>query len=172
MKILIVSDTHGSHSTLEKALAQIGMIDMFIHMGDVDEREDCLEHTVDCESHIIAGNGDFFSKLPREKEFLIGSKKVFITHGHIYGVSVNLEELHEEGLRREADIVMFGHTHAPFLEMDAQITLLNPGSISQPRQAGHQCSFMVMHVGENEDIKYQTFYLEKNGIFVEKLVKK
>ena len=46
---------------------------MFIHLGDVEGGEDYLEAVVECEKHIIRGNNDFFTELPREEEFEIRS---------------------------------------------------------------------------------------------------
>lgn len=159
MKILIVSDTHGRHNTLSRVIKQVGQVDMFIHLGDVEGDEVYLETVFDCEKHIVKGNNDFFSDLPREEEFYIGSNKVFITHGHSYFVSLNIEEIRAEGRARNADIVMFGHTHRPFLESGKDITLLNPGSLSYPRQEGRLCSYMLMTIKENGEIDYQTFYV-------------
>lgn len=42
MRILIVSDTHGRHQALDRALEEAGKIDMFIHLGDVEGGEDYL----------------------------------------------------------------------------------------------------------------------------------
>ena len=47
MKILIVSDTHGRHQALDRALEEAGKIDMFIHLGDVEGGEDYLEAVVE-----------------------------------------------------------------------------------------------------------------------------
>mgnify|MGYP000057883076 CR=1 FL=1 len=62
-------------------------------------------------SILCGGNNDFFSRLPREEEFDIGKYHVFITHGHYYYVSMDVDTIIEEARSRNADIVMFGHTH-------------------------------------------------------------
>lgn len=93
MKILIVSDTHGRHRNLEEVLDREGPIDMLVHLGDVEGGEDYICALADCETHIIAGNNDFFSDLSREQEFFIGKYRVFITHGHSYYVSMGTKEL-------------------------------------------------------------------------------
>ena len=113
MRVFIVSDTHGRHTSLDRALKEAGDIDMFIHLGDVEGGEDYIEAVVECEKHMIRGNNDFFSYLPAEEEFWIGKKKVFITHGHSYYVSMETEQIREEGAARNADIIMFGHTLLP-----------------------------------------------------------
>lgn len=72
MRVLIVSDTHGAHRNLNRALKEAGAIDMFIHLGDVEGGEDYINGLVACEKHIVRGNNDFFSGLPKEEEFCIG----------------------------------------------------------------------------------------------------
>lgn len=160
MKILIVSDTHGRHMNLDRALERECPIDMFIHLGDVEGGEDYIDAVVECEKHVVKGNNDFFSELPREEEFYIGSRKVFITHGHNYFVSLNPEQIREEGRARQADIVMFGHTHRPYLDEESDMIVLNPGSLSYPRQEGRKSSYMILEIKENGEMGIQEYYLD------------
>lgn len=160
MRVLIVSDTHGKHYNLDRALEEAGKIDMFIHLGDVEGGEDYIEAVVECEKHIVAGNNDFFSQLPREDEFYIGNKKAFITHGHNYSVSMTKEQILEVGKVRGADIVMFGHTHQPYFEQKDGITLLNPGSLSYPRQIGRKGSYMLLDVKPDGEMNFEERYLD------------
>ena len=134
MKILIVSDTHGRHSAFDKALKEAGKIDALVHLGDTEGGEDYIEAVCGCPAYVLAGNNDFFSDNLREMEVVFGTKKAFMTHGHYYYVSLGPERIIEEGKMRNADIVMFGHTHKPFLEMIDGMIVLNPGSLSYPRQ--------------------------------------
>ena len=154
MKILIVSDTHGRHQALDRALEEAGKIDMFIHLGDVEGGEDYLEAVVECEKHIIRGNNDFFTELPREEEFEIGPYHAFITHGHYYYVSMDVDTIIEEARSRNADIVMFGHTHKPYIEIDEDVTILNPGSVSYPRQPDHMPTFLIMEIDDEGEAHY------------------
>mgnify|MGYP005764442151 FL=1 len=158
--MLIVSDTHGRHGGLDRALQEAGNIDMLIHLGDVEGGETYIDAVADCEKHIIRGNNDFFSELPREEEFYIGSHKVFITHGHAYYVSLDPEYIREEGKARGAEIVMFGHTHRPFFEDDNGIIVLNPGSLSFPRQEGRKGSYMILEMDEDGGLEFSQKYLE------------
>lgn len=159
MKALIVSDTHGKHGSLDRALKEAGRVDVFIHLGDVEGGETYIDAVVDCEKHIVKGNNDFFSDLPREEEFMLGAKRVFISHGHNYYVSLDPEMIKEEGRARNADIVMYGHTHKPYLDVDEDITVLNPGSLSYPRQEGRKGSYMILEINEEGQCRYQQCYL-------------
>ncbi|RRK30111.1 metallophosphoesterase [Schaedlerella arabinosiphila] len=159
MRILIVSDTHGYHKNLDRALESAGEVDMFIHLGDVEGGEEYINAVVGCEKHVVRGNNDFFSDLPKEEEFYIGEKKVFITHGHAYCVSLDPQQIKEEGKARNADIVMFGHTHRPYLEQDGSITVLNPGSLSYPRQEGRKGSYMIMETKDQGEAEFHQLFL-------------
>lgn len=154
MKILIVSDTHGQHKYLDIVLERVGKIDMLIHMGDVECGEDYIEAVADCPVHIVAGNNDFFSFLPKEKEFSIGKYHVFITHGHNYYVSMDTRRLKQECRERNADIVMYGHTHRPDIDLDSDVIAINPGSIAYPRQEGRRPTYIIMEIDENGEAKF------------------
>ncbi|MDL2295537.1 metallophosphatase family protein [Lachnospiraceae bacterium OttesenSCG-928-E19] len=159
MKILIVSDTHKHHRNLDAVLERIGPMDMLIHLGDAEGGEDYIEAVANCPVHIVGGNNDFFSDLPKEEEFFIGKYKVFITHGHYYGVSMGNSRLKEEGLMRHADIVMYGHTHRPELSIGDDITILNPGSLSYPRQDGRKYSYILMDLDREGNAHFTVNYV-------------
>ncbi len=159
MKILVISDTHGQHKNFDRILEQEQAIDLLIHLGDVEGGEFYIDAVVECEKHMVRGNNDFFSDLPKEEEFYIGKHKAFITHGHAYNVSFGTQEIREEGKARGADLVMFGHTHRPLLETDSEITVLNPGSVSYPRQNGRQPSYMIITMDEKENLKFEHRFL-------------
>ena len=146
MKVLIVSDTHKSHRNLERIIEKEKPFQMLIHLGDVEGAEDYIEALADCPVHIVRGNNDFFSDLPAEQEFFIEGHHLFITHGHYYGVSLG------------ADIVMYGHTHRPSLEEENDLVTLNPGSVSYPRQAGRDPSYIVMQADERGGVDFQICY--------------
>lgn len=159
MKMLIVSDTHGRHGNLDVVLEREKGIDVLIHLGDVEGDEHYIESVVKCPVHVIAGNNDFFSHLSREKEIRIGKYKIWLTHGHTHYVSMDKKILREEARARGIDIVMFGHTHKPYLETESYPMMLNPGSISYPRQEGRKPSYIVMEMDENGEAKFELKYV-------------
>lgn len=158
-KILIISDTHGHTSNFDEIIAREKPINLLIHLGDVEGDEDYIKAAAECETHIVAGNNDFFSYLEREEEFFIGEYRVFITHGHHYYVSLGPERLLEEARARGVNIAMFGHTHKPFLEEYGDVVILNPGSVSYPRQEGRKSSYIVMEMDQQNSTSFQIKYL-------------
>lgn len=160
MRILIVSDTHRKHANLEYVLEKVKPLDLMIHLGDAEGAEDYIEAIADCPVEIIAGNNDFFSRLEKESELQIGKYRVFLTHGHYYYVSVGMEHLCAEAKARGADIVMYGHTHRPCIEYVGDLVVLNPGSISYPRQEGRKPSYIIMEIDNKGEAHYTINYLE------------
>lgn len=124
MRVLIISDTHGRHTAFDRAIMEAGKIDYLVHLGDTEGGEDYIEAFCGCPAYILAGNNDFFSRNLREMEIYFGKKKAFMAHGHQYSVSLGVERILDEGRSRNADIVMFGHTHRPYLKKFGDITVL------------------------------------------------
>ena len=160
MKVLIVSDTHGREQNLAEALEQTGPIDQLIHLGDVEGgAEHIRELAGDAPAAIIAGNNEFFCDLPNERIFTLGGHRIFMTHGHGYFVHSGTLYLKREARKKGADIVMFGHTHKPYMEEDNELLVLNPGSLSLPRQEGHRPTYIVMEIADDGQISYELCYL-------------
>ena len=160
MKVLIVSDTHGREQNLAEALEKTGSIDQLIHLGDVEGgAEHIRELAGDAPAAIIAGNNDFFCDLPNERIFTLGGHRIFMTHGHGYFVHSGTLYLKREARKKGADMVMFGHTHKPYMEEDNELLVLNPGSLSLPRQEGHRPTYIVMEIADDGQISYELCYL-------------
>ena len=165
MKILIVSDTHRRDGNLQDVIERTAPFDMLIHLGDAEGSEDritawCREQNPDCVVHMVRGNNDFFSLLDRDKEIFIGPYRAFLTHGHFYSVSVGPERLIDEAKDRKAQIAMYGHTHKPFLDIRKDITVLNPGSLSFPRQDGRRPSYMLLEIDAQREAHYTICYYQ------------
>lgn len=160
MKILIVSDTHGRNSGIEEAIEREKPFARIIHLGDAEGYEDYIEELAGCPLEVVAGNNDRFSYLPKEKTLLIGDLNIFITHGHYYCVNAGCDGIRREGVRRGADIVMFGHTHMPLIREEGKITLINPGSLSYPRQPGRKPSYIVMETAQGKKPEFEIRYLD------------
>lgn len=160
MRILVVSDTHGHEENLIRVLRELGTPDCMIHLGDSESGEEYIRSLVDCPVHMVAGNCDFFTELPKAKIVEIENCKILMTHGHYYYVSVGTRDLVEEAKTNGCNIAMFGHTHRPFIDQsDAELTVLNPGSLSFPRQDGRRPSYILMDVEEGRTPEYELCYL-------------
>ena len=161
MKVLIVSDTHKRNENYFKVLEKVSPVDLVIHSGDIEGSEYALAAAADCMVEMVAGNNDFFSQLPMEREFAIGKYHVWVTHGHNYYVSMSSEILKQEARQRGADIVFYGHTHRPDLDLDDDVIAINPGSLSYPRQDGRKPSYVLMDIDRFGEAHFTLRYLEE-----------
>ncbi|MDO5155450.1 MAG: metallophosphoesterase [Eubacteriales bacterium] len=154
MRILVISDSHGKNDEVKQVIEQVGHIDMFIHLGDIERGPDYIRDLAGCECHMVAGNNDYDISLPASEEFEIAGKKIFITHGHRFYVGGGVGNLREYAIQNGYDLVMYGHTHVPFMERGEKVTIINPGSLSYPRQDGRKKTFMIVEVDKDGIFHY------------------
>lgn len=155
---LIFSDSHGRIDKVIDIIHQYPKAEAVFHCGDIsddDERLRCATpHTV----AIVRGNCDYFSRLPQDIVTTFAGKKIAMCHGHQYLMIGGIDQLKYWAMEQEADILLFGHTHVPFVEQSSTLTVINTGSISKPRQEGYKKSYAVLEIdngGEiTVDIKY------------------
>jgi len=160
MKILIVSDTHGRDRNLLQTLQKVGHIDLMIHLGDICGSEKYIKSIAPCPVEMVCGNNDFFINLPKEKVIMIGDYSVFLTHGHKYGVYFGTGPIKEAARIRQADIVMFGHTHVPLIDLNDNVWAINPGSLSLPRQSGGTPTYIIMDIDRMGKVHFTLNYLK------------
>ena len=144
MELLIVSDSHGCAENIQCALErQIKTPDAVLFLGDGARDLDRL-FLVDTPLWAVRGNCDWsFSDYAdkTERVLYLEGHTILMTHGHEWGVKGGLGALIAHAAEVGADIVLFGHTHKPYLKMlpvDEQVGktvlsrpmyLFNPGSI-------------------------------------------
>ncbi len=154
MKILVVSDSHGFEGNLRKVIERVEPIDMLIHLGDFESGEDRIKKMVNCEVHMVPGNNDYAPHLERDKVVSIAGHRIFLTHGHKYGVYYGLYGLYDKAKENNCDVVLYGHTHTPKINYMDDITFVNPGSISLPRQNYTQPTFLIMEIDKKNEIHF------------------
>lgn len=164
MKVLIVSDTHGWLGNLETVLEKVKPVDYIVHCGDVERDEDYISVVAGCPVHIVAGNNDWGSALDREIVTMMGKYRVMITHGHHYSVNYGMDGLIKGAQARQADIVMYGHTHIPALERVGDTVFLNPGSLTLPRQYGRVPTYAMMNIDDGGTAHFSIIQLEREGV--------
>ncbi|RDI44188.1 metallophosphoesterase [Falsibacillus pallidus] len=131
MKLLVVSDSHGSSGILkELAEKYSGVVDAMIHCGDSELKADD-EAIVPFIT--VRGNCDMDARFPECQVKTIVGSKVFVTHGHLFGIKMSLDKLFYRAKEEGADFVFFGHSHLVGAERIEDIIFLNPGSILLPR---------------------------------------
>jgi len=151
MLIAVVSDTHRSNKYIKLAKELIKNADILIHLGDNIEDAEELECDFKGKVYAVAGNCDYSTKYPKENIIEINGRKIFFTHGDLYGVKRSITNIYYRGKELEADIVLFGHTHEQIIEEEDGMILMNPGSIALPRLKGRYVGFINIKDDGNID---------------------
>ncbi len=133
IKALVFSDSHKQFSPMFNAIEKESPINWLIHAGDMhSDVEDLMTAFPKTPFAYVKGNNDFFlPNVPDERFFELEGVKIFLTHGHMFGVKSSLFGLLKKAKELEADLVIFGHTHKAFHEVLDGITLFNPGHARQ-----------------------------------------
>jgi len=142
MRILVISDSHGNAGRFRLALEAQPSAKTVLFLGDgLREAEDIANRFPDRTFYAVRGNCDFFAasltaNTPETREEIFGGKKIFMTHGHIYGVKGGCGRLEDAAKACGADIALFGHTHIPYTDYDDGIYYMNPGSLGYGGEYG------------------------------------
>ena len=133
MKLLLIADTHGMDERFEQVLRHAGPFDMLLHAGDLEGSEYYYRTRSPAPALCVAGNNDLFTEMPAERLVDVCGLRIWLVHGHRQHVFRGLSELESEALRRDVQVVVFGHTHRPLIEHRSGLMIINPGSLSLPR---------------------------------------
>jgi len=164
--LLVISDSHGNIAALTSALrwAYNAHIDAAIFLGDgCDDLGLASARTgFDLPWHTVRGNGDFSYSTPENMVLEVFGRKIFMSHGNRYHVREGFKTIAAAARNAGAEAALFGHTHIPYCGMVDGIFLLNPGSISRPRDSA-DCTFAILECADSGPLAARFFKLENRG---------
>ncbi len=143
-KVLVISDSHGRSNNAIAAIEREKPFDLLVHLGDVQGSTQEIQKAAGCSAYFVCGKCDYDPDLPSFTVFYLGKHKVYAAHGHRHQVNYGTEALESSARQYGCDVAMFGHTHVPYIYQKKDMLLLNPGSISLPRQKGYQKSYILL----------------------------
>ncbi len=142
MRILIISDSHGDTKRFDKIITA-SEPDMIIHLGDIERDVEYLEAVYpNIPLNAVVGNNDPWVRREAEKVIEAEGVKIFITHGHLYGVWDKGFRVAKRAEELGCSIALFGHSHIPCNEVYDSVRAFNPGSISRPREGNYSVGIM------------------------------
>ncbi len=132
IRILVVSDSHGSARILDGIIRLEYPFDYFVFCGDGVPDAASAAMPADVSRIVVPGNmdGEYRARYDPVARLSIGGKVFMITHGDLFGAHRDLDALRAEGARSACDTVIFGHTHIPFLGSGKPV-LFNPGAVNK-----------------------------------------
>ena len=132
MRLGIISDTHGQ---LRAEVIEIfSQVDHILHGGDVGKVDILTDLAALAPVTAVYGNTDgsqIRGRLPKVAQLQLDGFEIVVTHGDQFG-SPTPDAL--VAAFPEAEIIVYGHTHRPLLELvDKTITVMNPGAAGPAR---------------------------------------
>lgn len=126
IKIVAISDTHGSYEPLLDIQNKEFDADYFFHLGDF-----CIPDYLVSPYLAVKGNNDYTTGFPSKIDINIKGLKVHLEHGHNFSFIANRRNYLKE---LDCDLFIYGHTHQFSSSVFNEKTILvNPGSLTKPR---------------------------------------
>ena len=148
MTLLVLSDSHGRPDLIEEAIRRVRP-DGILFAGD--GLRDLSRVETSCPLWAVAGNCDWLTTPliinggvfePQNEELItVEGVRILLMHGHKYGVKSGLGQAVARAVQRDADLLIFGHTHIPLelhlrpdggradFSVAKSLNLFNPGSL-------------------------------------------
>lgn len=148
MRVVVISDSHGHGSVVDRIIRREAQAEAIIFLGDVTgDIEDFTYEYTDKKFYIVSGNCDMFSSYPYTAVAKFDGVNVFITHGHTLGVKHGLGGLISAARQSECQIALYGHTHVSNIKYEDGLYIVNPGSCARSREGGN--SYAVIDIRDN-----------------------
>ncbi len=144
----VISDTHLPMRGLrvpDTALHHFESVELIIHAGDHSTRAALDQLSAYAPVEAVRGNveaDDMTASLPIKRELVVGGCVIGVTH--ILGDKAHYAR-NARNEFPEARVVVFGHSHIPWLEDQDGLLLLNPGSATDRRRQPH-CSIALLTI--------------------------
>jgi putative phosphoesterase len=164
MRIGVISDTHLTERAVKLPVVLVeGLsgVDLILHAGDWVSPAviSLVEQMAPVEG--IAGNNDgadIIDRFGRQKLLELDGFRIGLVHGD--GIRKTTEERARETFQADRpDIVIFGHSHIPYMRQIDGMLMFNPGSPTDKRK---QAQFSYGIIELKDDIKaWHVFYDSK-----------
>jgi putative phosphoesterase len=121
--------------------------------------------------HTSAASKGFMRELPFDLRFELAGKRVRLVHGSPRKVN---EYLFEDKPARtferiahgaECDVLVFGHTHQPWIHTYAGVLFVNCGSVGKPKDGDQRAAFAMLEASDSgveariERVEYDADYV-------------
>lgn len=151
MKFVIISDSHSNINAVNNVfLSNIDDTDYFIFLGDSLEDYNIISNNYKNINVLYAyGNCDYNPLNQNIINFLSPNKfhKIMFCHGHTLNVKNGLSKILDFATKNNATIILYGHTHISYTDYKNDIFIMNPGSISFPRD-GKLPSYGILEIND------------------------
>ncbi len=185
----VISDTHIPHRMKEMppiVFENLQGCELILHAGDLEDihildplRQIAPVYAVRGNVHWQASMGTHDQDLPNDVLLPVGGHIVYMTHGHINFVRTMMDKVFHFTTRptltevnyaimnriarmkpRDADIIIFGHTHKPFIEQFDGALYFNPGAVCRTKNNSVGRSMGRLVISELDGVKAELISIQ------------
>ena len=103
---------------------------------------------------------DYLKDIPVYREMSVSSTRFYLVHATptdpLFGYCpADSPRWREQVNCVDADVLMVGHTHTPFVRREGGTSILNPGSLGQPKTGRPQACYAIWEDGEMSLKEYE-----------------
>jgi len=128
-KLVVMSDTHGRRDEIMRVIKKHPDADALIHLGDQNSDMTHPARFFCGEIYMVSGNCDVIKDYPAERMVNLDGYQLLLCHGHKYNVKFGMLQIAYAASEKNADIVLFGHTHTRCNRYNNGIFFFNPGAL-------------------------------------------
>lgn len=170
MKVLVISDTHGNIEHAKMILERIIPLGVttVLHCGDYVSDARLLEKFYpQVTVHYVYGNCDVGFGGEYSTVVTIEGVSIYMSHGHKYGVKWgDYDEVMIDALAHETRVAVCGHSHEAHLERKQGVLIMNPGSLTMPRDSRYP-SYGILELKDGKVIEAKILQIIENNKIVE-----
>ncbi|MGN1372805.1 MAG: YfcE family phosphodiesterase [Candidatus Coproplasma sp.] len=144
--VIVVSDSHGNRTAIEKLYPLFYECDYIIHLGDTSSDGQLIKKAYGHKVYLLNGNCDFVKLGQDELVLEIEGVKILACHGDRYGVKYGYDKLAYRAEELGCSVALFGHTHRATELQSGGVTLFNPGTLS--RYSENSYLYLVVNNGK------------------------
>ncbi len=139
MNIGLISDTHGYlHPRIHDLFCDV---DEILHAGDIDTDDVLIELRAIAPVAAVRGNMDMRGRVAVHRDLLLHTYdglRILLVHD--LGLPHDLKPSVAAALQQhDPHVVVFGHTHIPYMGYHHGVLFINPGSAHKGRQGSVSC---------------------------------
>ena len=158
LTLLVASDTHGRADRLVEACRRADPAAV-IFLGDGLRDLTYLPSNIPV--YAVRGNCDWSecADAPAARVLEIGGYRLYLTHGHLHGVKLQLDSAIAAAAAAAADVLLYGHTHVAFEKnirtgtpisgdvLQKPLLVLCPGSLGHPADGAPSFATLTLAEG-------------------------
>ena len=110
-------------------------------------------------ARVTADNKAFLRSLAPNIRLQVGNRRVLLVHGSPRRINEYVYEdrpqwsLEHIAQSSQADVLIFGHTHLPYVKQVGSVLFINPGSAGKPKDGDPRAAYALVDAGQEVGVE-------------------